>query len=155
MAYIISGVIITLGIVSMFTRKFDLGVDFQGGYSYNIEFDQGVNISAQQIREALAGPFEGKPVVKSVSGENTFNVTTSYLVDETSETAADQVMTKLHEGISSLSGVDASLDKFKLPGSSGTHVIASTKIGPTIADDIFKDSLFAGILALLLSLIHI
>ncbi len=155
MAYMISGTIIVLGIVSMFTRGFDLGVDFKGGYSYNVEFDSGVAVDAQQIRDALSAPFGGEPVVKSVSGENTFNVVTSYLVDETSEGAADDVMAQLHKGISTLSGVNTSLADFKLPGSSGTHVIASTKIGPTIADDIFKDSLFAGILALLLIFLYI
>jgi len=155
MAYMISGTIILLGLGSMFTRGFDLGVDFRGGYSYNVEFDQGVNVTAQGIREALTGPFGGEPVVKSVSGDNTFNVVTSYLVDDPSDTAAENVMAKLHEGISGISGVNASLDQFKLPGSSGTHVIASTKIGPTIADDIFKDSLFAGILALLLIFLYI
>ncbi len=155
LAYMISGTIIVLGIVSMFMRGFDLGVDFKGGYSYNVEFDSGVSVDAQQIRDALSGPFGGEPVVKSVSGENTFNVVTSYLVDETTETAADDVMTQLHKGISSIGGVNATLDKFKLPGSTGTHVIASTKIGPTIADDIFKDSLFAGVLALLLIFLYI
>jgi SecD/SecF fusion protein len=39
-AYVISGVIILLGMVSMFVRGFELGVDFKGGYSYNITFDQ-------------------------------------------------------------------------------------------------------------------
>lgn len=155
-AYMISGTIIGLGLISMFfVRGFDLGVDFRGGYSYNIEFDQSVDVDAQDLREALTAPFGGEPVVKSVSGDNTYNVVTSYLVDDPSETAADNVMAKLHEGVSSISGVNANLDQFKLPGSSGTHVIASTKIGPTIADDIFKDSLFAGILALLLIFLYI
>ena len=154
-AYVISGLIIAMGIASMATRGFDLGVDFRGGYSYNIEFDKGVNVNAQQIRDALTEPFGATPVVKSVSGENTFNVITSYKVDETSETAADEVMGALHQGINSITGGSLSLDKFKLPSSSGTHVIASTKIGPTIADDIFKDSLFAGVLALLLIFLYI
>jgi SecD/SecF fusion protein len=155
MAYGISGLILIMGIASMFVRGFDLGVDFRGGYSYNVQFDEAANINAQQIRDALTAPFEATPVVKSVSGENTFNIVTSYKVDETTEEAAEEVMAKLHEGISSINGVNVSLDKFKLPGSSGTHVIASTKIGPTIADDIFKDSLFAGILALLLIFLYI
>ncbi|MEM1119520.1 MAG: protein translocase subunit SecDF [Bacteroidota bacterium] len=154
-AYAISGTIILLGAISMGVRGFDLGVDFRGGYSYNIEFDQSANVTAQALREALTAPFEGEPVVKAVSGENTFNVVTSYLVDDSSEEAADNVMAKLYEGISSIGGVSNTLDQFKLPGSGGTHVIASTKIGPTIADDIFKDSLFAGVLALLLIFLYI
>lgn len=155
MAYIISGAIIVLGIASMFVRGFDLGVDFRGGYSYNVEFDDNLNIEAQQVRDALTDPFGSTPVVKSVTGVNTFNIVTSYRVDETTEEAANDVINKLHQGLSTISGVDVALDKFKLPGSSGTHVIASTKIGPTIADDIFQDSLFAGILALLLIFLYI
>ncbi|MEM6321346.1 MAG: protein translocase subunit SecDF [Bacteroidota bacterium] len=155
-AYAISGTIIAAGLVSIFfVRGFDLGVDFRGGYSYNIEFDPSANVEAQAIRDALTEPFGATPVVKSVSGENTFNVVTSFKVDETTEEAADEVMAALHQGVNSLPGVDVSLDKFKLPGSSGTHVNASTKIGPTIADDIFKDSLFAGVLALLLIFFYI
>jgi len=41
MAYMISGVLLVAGIASMAFRGFDLGVDFSGGYSYNVQFQEG------------------------------------------------------------------------------------------------------------------
>ena len=52
-AYVVSSVIILAGLVSMFTKGFDLGVDFRGGYSYNVEFADGVDVSAESLRTVL------------------------------------------------------------------------------------------------------
>jgi SecD/SecF fusion protein len=46
--YIISSIIILAGMTSFFTRGFELGVDFKGGYSYNITFE-GEEVSAEQF----------------------------------------------------------------------------------------------------------
>ncbi len=154
-AYMISGAIIILGLGSMFMKGFDLGVDFKGGYSYNVEFAEGMNVNSQQLREALAEPFGSEPVVKAVNTENTFNIVTDYLVSETTEQAAAQVMAKLHEGISTLPGIEVDLERFKSPDFNGTHVIASSKVGPTIADDITSSSFKAGAFALLLIFLYI
>ena len=154
MAYIISGVLLIAGIGSMLTRGFDLGVDFSGGYSYNVQFEEGTNVSADQIRQALATPFGSEPVVKEVDTDNTYAIVTDYLVSETDEQAADQVMAKLHEGLATM-GVTASLNDFKSPNSSGTKVISSSKVGPTIADDIKQSSIYAAIFALLLIFLYI
>ncbi len=154
MAYVISGILLIAGIGSMLTRGFDLGVDFSGGYSYNVQFDEGTNVSADQIRQALAAPFGSEPVVKEVDTDNTYAIVTDYLVSETDEQAADQVMAKLHEGLAAM-GVTASLDDFKSPNSSGTKVISSSKVGPTIADDIKQSSIYAAIFALLLIFLYI
>jgi len=54
MAYVLSGIIIVAGFVSMAVRGFELGVDFKGGYSYNIQFDEGQNVSADDLRAALS-----------------------------------------------------------------------------------------------------
>ena len=152
-AYAISFVLLAAGTISMITRGFDLGVDFSGGYSYNVQFQEG-DVSADQIRQALAAPFGSEPVVKEVDTDNTFAIVTDYLVNETDEQAADQVMAKLHEGLATM-GVTASLADFKSPSSSGTKVISSSKVGPTIADDIKQSSIYAAIFALLLIFLYI
>ncbi|HMG15253.1 MAG TPA: hypothetical protein VK590_07405, partial [Saprospiraceae bacterium] len=38
--YIISIAFVVIGAVSYFIRGFELGVDFKGGYSYNVSFDK-------------------------------------------------------------------------------------------------------------------
>jgi SecD/SecF fusion protein len=154
-AYMISGAIILAGLGSMFTKGFDLGVDFKGGYSYNIQFE-GDAPDAETIRTTLTGVFDGKtPVVKAVDSQNTFNVVTDYLVDSQEDDAAEQVMAKLHEGINSIAGSNLSLESFKNPDGLGTHVASSSKVGPTIADDIKTSSYYATIFSLLLIFLYI
>ncbi|MCG8326592.1 MAG: protein translocase subunit SecDF [Chitinophagales bacterium] len=155
MAYMISGAIIVAGLISFATRGFELGVDFKGGYSYNVTLD-GVDVSANDLREALTVSFEGNtPIVKAVDTENTYNVVTDYLVDDEAEDAAERVMTKLHEGVNSVAGGNIDYEQFKAPDGKGTHVNSSSKIGPTIADDIKTSAYYATVFALLLIFLYI
>lgn len=155
-AYIISGTILVLGISSFFVRGFELGVDFKGGYSYNVTFDEGQDVNAETLRTALTDAFGGStPTVKVVDTDNTFNVVTDYQVDNTDEDAADIVMAALHQGINSAVGGSIDLNQFKDPEGIGTHVISSSKVGPTIADDIKNSSYKAAIIALLLIFLYI
>lgn len=152
--YIISGTIILAGMISFFVRGFDLGVDFKGGYSYNIEFVEPT--SADDIRAALATPFGKVPTVKAVDTENTFNIVTDFNIDSDAEDAADQVLVKLHEGINTLLGGSLQLDAFKNTESTGvTHITTSTKVGPSIAEDIKKSSFESAIFALLLIFLYL
>ena len=151
-AYMISGVIILGGLVSIFVRGFDLGIDFKGGYAYNVEFSK--EVSADQIREALTAPFGDEPVVKAVDTRNTFNIVTSYMIDNTEDDAADKVMVALHQGINTLDAV--SLENFSsIEAKDVTHVVSSSKVGPTIADDITKSSYKAGLFALAFIFLYI
>lgn len=156
-AYIISGTFITLGIISMAVRGFDLGVDFKGGYSYNVEFPAGSAIETADLKEGLASYFEGStPTVKAVDVDNTYNIVTSYNIGDGSEDASEKVMAKLHEGLAKITNSNITLEQFQNSDSSaGMHVVSSTKVGPTIADDIKKSSLEAGIFALILIFLYI
>ena len=148
-AYLASTAIIIAGVIAFAVRGFELGVDFKGGYSYTVHFDKPVN--SDNLRNALTKSFDNQStVVKSVSTENTFNITTSYLVNENSTTAQDQVVQKLYEGINaSVDGGALILNNFKKSDANGTHIISSTKVGPTVADDIKNSSTKAAIIGLL------
>lgn len=153
-AYSISAVFLLLGLVSFFVRGFELGVDFKGGRSYNVQFVEAVD--AQQIREELSKIIEGTPVVKAVSADNTFNITTSYLVTETGEQADNMVLAKLHEGIQEVIGKTIDIEQFKNPEALNvTHITSMNKVGPQIADDIKSSSYKAAFLSLLLVFIYI
>jgi len=155
-AYSISGLVLIIGFASMFTKKFDLGVDFKGGYSYNIEFDESLGVDAQTLRSGLTEYFGSEPVVKAVDTENTYNVVTSYLINDKSDDAAERAVAKLHEGIVNITGSNVSFGDFKTTDSrTSTHVISSSKIGPTIADDIKNSAFYAGIFALLILFLYI
>ena len=154
-AYVISGTLLVISLVSIFTRGFELGVDFKGGYSFNVEFDGVDDVKAQDIRDALTKSFGNTPIVKAVDSKNTFNVVTSYLIKDNSEGATDKVIDKLYEGLASkYKGMDK--DKFvKEYTTDAVHITSSTKVGPTIADDITKSSMLAGFFALLAIFLYI
>lgn len=154
-AYVFSAVLIVASLVSFFTRGFELGVDFKGGYSYNIQFDRAVKVNADQIREGMTKVFGSAPVVKAISTENTFNVTTSYLIDDSSKEAVDKVNNALYNGVKGIDANVGSFEKFIDPDQSGTHVTSSSKVGATVADDITRSSFIATIVALLLVFIYI
>ncbi|MCL4118178.1 UNVERIFIED_CONTAM: hypothetical protein GTU68_064400 [Idotea baltica] len=154
-AYVVSGAIILAGIVSFATRSFDLGVDFKGGHAYTVQIDQSTPVDATTLRSALASAFGSEPVVKSVDTDNTYNVVTEYLIDSEEDGADEQVMQKLYEGINDVAGGSLSFDSFKDAEGEGTHVISSSKVGPTIADDIKESSIYAAVFALLCIFLYI
>ncbi len=152
-AYMISGAIILAGIASMAVRGFDLGVDFKGGYSYNVEFANDVN--AEQIRDAMTAPFGSTPTVKEVNTANTFNIVTDFNIKDTDEDASDKVMAALHQGIKTIDP-SVTLEQFAASDADGvTHVTSSSKVGPTIADDIRASAFKAGIFALLFIFLYL
>lgn len=153
--YVISSAIILAGIISFAVRGFEFGVDFKGGYSYNITFVDEQDINAQELRESLAEAFDSEAVVKAVDTKNTFNVVTSYLINETSDDAEERVMAKLFEGVNAVAGGDLDIEAFKDPSSSSTRVNSFSKVGPTIAEDIKTSSIYAAVFALLFIFVYI
>lgn len=130
--YLFSSTIIVIGLISMFTKGFSLGVDFSGGWTYVVKLDN--EKSVNEIREALAPYLESAPEVKTFGTDNKYKVTTTFMIDQTAENASEVVEARLNDGLSKL----------------GTYeVLSSAKVGPTIANDIKVASVWAAILALL------
>lgn len=145
-AYLFSLAIIVIGAISFFMRGFELGVDFKGGYSFNVEFEQPVDL--EQLRGPLTEAFGGNPVIKAVNTENTYNITTSYLINEQGKDVNDRVVAKLQEGLKN-AGISTD-STFKKTDASGTHITSSSQVGATVADDIRSSSFKAAFAALAL-----
>lgn len=146
-SYAISGAFVLISIIAILVRGFDLGVDFKGGYSFNVQFEKAVD--AEALRQSLTAEFGSTPVVKAVDTENTLNVVTSHMIDSPAEDAQDQVTTKLFAGVNKVAGGNVELENFKALDGSGTHVTSASKVGPTIADDIQRSSWKAGLFGLI------
>ncbi len=67
-AYIISGGLILLGLLSLATRGLELGIDFKGGTEIALKFDDPINIS--DIRAELEKLGLGNSEVKTFGGES-------------------------------------------------------------------------------------
>lgn len=161
-AYIISGTIIVLGLVSMMARGFELGVDFKGGYSYAIEFEEPV--TRDQVKEIMGAEdiFGIKPSVKTFGDASTLEITTTYLITEPASANPDSaVLDRLYAGVVKIIGEDKAtgIEQFAGTDAGGvvapTHLTRSIKVGPTIADDITKSSFEAGLFALLAIFLYI
>lgn len=152
-AYLFSGALLMLSFVSFFTRGFELGVEFKGGYSYNVTFSS--DVDAETIRQALTKSFGGNPIVKSVDTRNTFNITTSYLINENAPDVAERVNQKLFEGINEMSGGNLKYEDFINNEYSGTHIASFSQVGPIIADDIKSSAIKSIVIALLVIFIYI
>lgn len=151
-AYIFSLSIIVIGFISYFQRGFELGVDFKGGYSFNVQFDRPVQ--ADQLATSLTQAFGSNTIIKTVSGQNTFNITTPYLINERGADVTERVIAKLHEGLKS-AGIDSDLASFKNTDGTGTHITSSSQVGPTVADDIRNSSFLSAITALSLIFLYL
>jgi len=154
-AYIFSGTLILIGLISIFTRGFELGVDLKGGYSANVSFVQDVNVNAEAFKAKLKEELGGEPIVKAVDVRNTYNVTTSYKIDDPNPEIGDEVIAKVHKAAEDVTKQTVPLDEFKKSDSKGTHISSFSKVGPTVADDIKMSSVTAAILALLAIFIYI
>jgi len=153
-AYLFSGVLVLLSLVSIFTRGFEFGVDFKGGYSYNIQFSEAVN--PEDLRKELTTAFYGNtPVVKSIDSENSLNVVTSYMIDSGDENASQKVLERLFAGVNTISGNNLDIANFSNPEGTGTHVVSSSQVGPTVAEDIKTSSLQAALFAMALIFLYI
>ncbi|MEO1051803.1 MAG: protein translocase subunit SecDF [Bacteroidota bacterium] len=133
-AYIASVIFIALGVTVTLTNGLNLGVDFKGGRSYVVTFNEPV--VASDIKVGLADSFDKSGVTaKNYNGNYAVEVTTTYLVDDESNEADSLVRTALIAGIKGTTGKDYVQDESRLDGEHFT-ISSSSKVGETIADDI-------------------
>lgn len=141
--YYLSAVLILISVVSLSTRKLNLGVDFSGGRTYVVRFENPV--STEDITIALATPFGSEPQVKTYGGDEQVKITTKFLIDSDDPNADEIVETALYDGLKAFLPADVDIDEFLYED---TYIQNSHLVGPTIADDIIKAAIISIILAL-------
>jgi len=140
-AYLFSGIVIVAGIISMLTQGFKYGVDFSGGYSYVVRFEN--DVDAYNITNKLTQPLNGKPEVKVFGARNQVKITTSYLINDDTEGSDEKVQ-----------GIVVNTLKSMYPDNK-FEILSTQKVGPTIADDIKVSALWSIIISLLIIFIYI
>ncbi len=146
-AYIVSGTLILISLVSIFTKGFTYGVDFTGGRTYVVRFDQPV--TAEEVREAAIAEFDGAVEVKQFGSDNQMKITTQYLVENESSEADAEVENKLYNSLQGFFADELTFEEFTSTLDNPNGIISSDKVGPTIANDITRDAFIAVILALI------
>ncbi|GHC49828.1 protein translocase subunit SecDF [Ulvibacter litoralis] len=152
-AYIISGILITISLISLFTNKLDQGIDFVGGRTYTVRFEKDVNSS--EIQEDLTAVF-GSAEAKTYGSENQLKITTKFKVDETGTEVDDEIESMLFEGLKPNLPATMTLEQFKTDDQGKVAGrMEYYKVSPTIADDIKKDSLWAVLGSLIVVFLYI
>lgn len=146
-SYTISGIVILIALVSMFTKGFTYGVDFTGGRTYVVRFDQPV--STEAVRAAAMKEFEGSVEVKQFGGESQMKITTTYKVKDESTATDAEVEAKLFNAMKGFYKETLTLDQFRSTLENPNGIISSDKVGPTIANDMKRNAIIAVLLSLL------
>jgi SecD/SecF fusion protein len=150
-AYMISGLVLLLGVAAIF-NGFDEGVEFKGGRSYTIRFDQ--EMKNDDVRDALKTAFGEYPIIKTVGDNKTLNITTSYKKEDPSLSADSAVESTLYSGLKPFlkkaDGSEATYSDFITSNKKGSQTVQ-----PTISDDLKKGAIKATAFALLFIFLYI
>jgi len=141
--YVISSILIIGGIASLASRGLDYGVEFTGGRTYEIKFEEAPD--HDKLRSELAAVFveDGQnltPEVKTIENKYKAKITTKYLVTDETEAADTLVLSKLETGLSSF----------------GKYTIESErKVDPVISGELIWGSIFAVSFSLIIIFLYI
>ena len=164
--YVISGVVLFAGIISLCTRGLDFGVDFTGGRTYVVRFDKPV--STVEIQNAIAEKIGQTAEVKTYGGNEQVKITTKYLF-AAGEEATEADYAEAAQYTAEQPSVDdvvevkfylALKDKFLPAGTTfsdfkNDYRMSSEKVGATIAEDIKSSAALAITFSLIVIFLYI
>ncbi len=141
-AYVISLILVGIGVFSLLTTGLQQGVDFIGGRSYQVRFEKQVNPS--EISSELNEVFGSGTNVKRFGEANQIKITTPYKVDVEGIEVDNEIQDKLYTALQKYLPDGTSEADFKVgSGEDSIGILQSIKVGPTIADDIKKNAFLA------------
>lgn len=144
--YGISAILIIVGIGSLFVRGLNQGIDFTGGRSYVVRFEDAV--STADVAEMLSVPLGEPPQVVTYGSDNQVRIVTKYKIDETG--VDDEVETILFEGLQGLLDPNVTKEEFL-----ADYRVSSETVGPTVASDIRNKAVWAVSIALVIMFMYI
>jgi SecD/SecF fusion protein len=153
-AYIGSGIVILIGLGFIFTKGLNPGIDFSGGRTYIVRFDQNVNTVdiAKELSKQLVDENGNSvtPEVKTFGPNTQIKITTKYMIDDKSKESDSIVDSKIFKGTQSFYLKQITYDEFfSSDDKKDVGMLSSQKVDPTISDDLMWESYLAVLFALL------
>ena len=155
--FTIWGVAAVLFIICLGVRGLSKSIDFTGGRNYVVKLEKAVE--PEEVREALAGAFGEANVSAIALGTDgkTIRVSTNYKIESNDPTVDDECENILFKAMSKANLVtQKDVSAFKNPDvRAGGSIISSTKVGPSVAQDITYGAIISVIFALIAIFIYI
>ncbi|MBQ2796708.1 MAG: protein translocase subunit SecDF [Tidjanibacter sp.] len=154
-SYVVSAVLIVASIVSLSTRGLNYGVDFSGGRTFVVRFDQAV--TADQVRDGLQVVFDAAEgdvnsksfEVKQFGDDHQMRIVTQYLHDEQNDEATAIVESIIYNGVKGLYTTELTLDEFTSTATNPYGIIQADMVGPSVASDITRGAFISVFFALI------
>jgi SecD/SecF fusion protein len=156
--YALSITLMAICILSLIFRGIKPGIDFSGGRSYVVRFEQ--PIDAEEVRNTLEDVFpESQLNVITMGSANQIRISTNYMVSDDSENATNKIEQMLYLNLHKFMNSDVSEQMFveRYTNNNGKYELtdiddknafgiqSSSSVGPTIAGDMTRKA-FWGIL---------
>lgn len=151
--YVIAGIALVICIASFAVRGLSFGIDFTGGRTYVVRFDQPVSVL--DVRSDLATQFEEAPEVKTYGPSNQVKITTKYKIDQDGDEVKNEIMQRLYAGCSKHFATPVTIDEFKSAESTPLGVIQADQFGKGVAHDNLIRSIWAVIGGLIVMFVYI
>ncbi len=140
---------------SLITKGLSYGVDFSGGRSYVIRFDD--NVNTNDIRKALTASFGSAPEVKTFGPDRQVKVTTRFMIDEEGDNVDEIIQGKLFDALKPFYKKTINYQQFTSTDGENAliGILSLQKVGPTVVDEIVRGAVLAIFFALLIILGYI
>jgi len=136
--YIFSGTFIVAGLISMATQGFNYGVDFVGGRTYVVRFDD-KSIGPENVRKIIEKtPFGEGSEIKTFGSD--VSITTKYLVNDAADNADGRVQAELIR----------LMDSNPKTHITKSNILDYQKVNPTIANGLKKSAALTVIFAIII-----
>lgn len=145
--YIISGVLVAGGIVALLTKGLNPSVEFSGGHTFGVKFEQNAGENMDYIRTNLASVFveDGKEAsleLKTKSNNFQLDITTNYLLSK--DNSDLEVKAALIEG---LKNAEDKVGK--------ATILESRAVDATVSNELISSSMWAILLSLVVIFAYI
>ena len=145
LAYIGSALVIAGGLASLTTKGLNYGVEFSGGSTFDVTFEQPVDMGA--LRGALSTAFTedgtpGNPIVQTKESDRKVRIMTNFMIDSEAENQDEQIQAALKSGLESAGSAGYTIDRYN-------------KVDGTISDDFRRGATNATIFSLIVIFLYI
>lgn len=147
--YMISGTLVVIGIISLVTKGLTPSVEFSGGRTFGVKFEQSAKGNLDYVKSNLRKVFveDGKPSsveLKTKSSNFFVEITTNYKLGKEDAATTASVKEKLTEGL------EASKSKL-----GGFDIQESRNVSPTISTELKTSSFIAILLSMIIIFAYI